>query len=136
MHYSPYKSLMIGIGLLAPVSFLYAGSELTLGDLAVNFTTQLPPFQYLITGFSYILGIAFVMSGALKIKQHKENPTQSPLSAAAVFIAAGALLVYLPTTVQYLAVSFFGSYSEETGMALYSSATLMDGTSITQQPPS
>jgi hypothetical protein len=130
------KMLLSGLASLwASQSF---ASSQTIGDLAVNLTNQMPPYTTMISGFAYIMGTAFVISGALKIKQHRESPQSAPAMGGPLFVAMGVLLVYLPSTVSYLFVSVFGSAESVTGMTLYYSATLMDGTATSNAavPPS
>jgi len=110
-------------------TFVCASTALTIGDLAVNLTKQLPPYTTLLTGFAYIIGTVFVISGVLKIKQNKEMPNNVPFMAGPIFIAMGVLLIYLPSTTSYLYYSFFNSPDSITGMSLYYESTLMDGTS-------
>ncbi len=110
-------------------SAAYASSSLTVGDLAVNLTKQLPPYTTLLTGFAYIMGTVFIISGVLKIKQNKEMPNSVPFMAGPIFIIMGVFLIYLPSTTSYLYYSFFDSADSLTGMSLYYENTLMDGTS-------
>ncbi len=111
------------------LAFATTSTSQSIGDLAVNLTNQMPPYTTMISGFAYIMGTAFVISGALKIKHHREAPQSAPAMAGPLFVAMGVLLVYFPSTVSYLYVSVFGDAESETGMTLYYSATLMDGTS-------
>jgi hypothetical protein len=106
----------------------FASSAQTIGSLAVNLTNQLPPYTSMISGFAYVMGTAFGISGIFKIKQHKESPQGSSSMGGPIFIMIGVFLLYLPTTVNYLYGTVFGSAESETGMTLYYSATLMDGT--------
>ncbi len=128
------KKLLFAIGLLC-ISPSFASSQ-TIGTFAVNLTNQMPPFSTMISGFSYVMGVVFVISGALKIKHHKESPQGSPAMGGPLFIAMGILLVYLPSTVSYFYASVFGNAESLTGMTLYYSATLMDGTATGNAPVS
>lgn len=111
---------------VAPVS---ATSGVTIGDLAVNLTNQMPPYSSMITGFTSIMGSVFFISGILKMKQHRESPQSTTFMGGPIFMVMGIFLVYFPTTVQYLYYSAFGDTESITGMTLYYQAQLMDGTS-------
>lgn len=50
----------------------------------------------LISVGAYIFGILFAVLGVLKIKEHVENPQQTPLKDGAVKLAAGGALFSLP----------------------------------------
>ena len=54
----------------------------------------LPSLAQLITAGSYVAGIGLGIISILKFKQHKDNPQQSVLPAAFLFIAAA--LIFLP----------------------------------------
>jgi hypothetical protein len=102
-------------------------STYTIGDLALNTAANLPPYVSMITAFCYIMGLAFMISGMMKLKRHAELPQQVPLLAPVIFIAMGVLLVYFPTTITMLRDTFFPANSTETGMSLYQQGTTMDG---------
>ncbi len=127
-----YHKLVLS-SLLFCSSIVLASSQ-TIGDLSVNLTKQMPPYTTMITGAAYIMGVAFVISGALKIKQHRESPQGSPAMGGPLFVAMGVLLVYFPTTASYLYASAFGDTESETGMTLYYTSTLMDGTATGNDP--
>jgi|GEM_PF-332819 len=50
----------------------------------------------LISVGAYIFGILFAVLGILKIKEHVENPQQTPLKDGAMKLAAGGALFSLP----------------------------------------
>jgi hypothetical protein len=50
----------------------------------------------IIAGLFYIGGAAMIGAGALKLKAHSENPTQTPLGHGLGRIGAGAALIALP----------------------------------------
>jgi len=111
-------------------SFLVAASNSTLGDLANNLTKQSPPWETLITASAYLIGLSFIISGTIKLKHHREMPQQVPLLAPIVLMSVGGFLVYFPSTINVLAQTFFGNANVFTGVFLYNSATLIDGTTL------
>ena len=48
------------------------------------------------------------MVGILKLKAHKDNPTQIPISTGIALIFVGAALVFLPTLLGVGATTIFG----------------------------
>jgi type IV secretory pathway VirB2 component (pilin) len=50
----------------------------------------------LISVAAYIFGILFAVLGVLKIKEHVENPQQTPLKDGAIKLCAGGALFALP----------------------------------------
>jgi len=127
--------ILFGLMLALIGSSSFAASSL--GDLAVNLTIQLPPYIKMISSFSYLMGVMFVISGVLKVKQHKEAPQSHSAMAGPLFVMMGVFLIYLPTTVHYLYASIFGDDPGETGMDLYAGTRLIEGawpTPITSVP--
>ena len=50
----------------------------------------------LITGLSYMFGLILGVLGVLKIKDHVENPGNTPLKEGAIRLGAGGFLLALP----------------------------------------
>lgn len=65
-------------------------------DIAENIIDSIASLPGLLTGLSYMLGILLGVLGILKIKDHVENPTQTPLQHGAIRLAAGGGLFALP----------------------------------------
>ena len=66
------------------------------GDIARNITESVEELPGMISGFSYLIGMLLGVLGILKVKDHVENPTQTPLKDGAVRMAAGGALFALP----------------------------------------
>jgi len=73
-----------------------AQAATTFGKIAENITLSTASIPGLITGLSYLFGILLGVLGVLKIKDHVENPTQTPLKDGAIRLAAGGALFALP----------------------------------------
>lgn len=73
-----------------------AGIGNNFGDIAENITDSIAELPGLLTGISYLLGLLLGVVGILKMKDHVENPTQTPLKEGAVRLAAGGALFALP----------------------------------------
>jgi hypothetical protein len=66
------------------------------GSIAENINTSIASLPGLLTGLSYLFGILLGVLGIMKIKDHVENPTQTPLKDGAIRLAAGGALFALP----------------------------------------
>ncbi len=51
----------------------------------------------LITGGAYIGGAAFAVNGAMKLRDHSENPSQTPLKKPFILFTVATLLAALPS---------------------------------------
>lgn len=65
-------------------------------NIAKNITTSIEDLPGLLTGVSYMMGILLGVLGILKIKDHVENPGNTPLQHGAIRLAAGGGLFALP----------------------------------------
>lgn len=64
--------------------------------LAGSITTSLQNIPGLLTAVAYLFGILIGVLGILKIKDHVENPSNTPLKDGAIRLAAGGALFALP----------------------------------------
>lgn len=65
-------------------------------SIAQNITTSIASIPGLLTALCYLFGLLLGVLGVLKIKDHVENPTQTPLKDGAIRLAAGGILFALP----------------------------------------
>ena len=63
---------------------------------ASNFTTSIQDFPKVISPVSYLAGMLFIVLGVLKIKDHVENPTQTPIREGAIRLGAGGACLVIP----------------------------------------
>ena len=66
------------------------------GNIAQNVTSSIQDVPGMLTGVSYMLGTLLGVLGILKIKDHVENPSQTPLQHGAIRLTAGGGLFALP----------------------------------------
>jgi len=64
--------------------------------IAKSITTSIQDLPGLLTALAYMFGILLGVLGVMKIKDHVENPTQTPLKDGAIRLAAGGALFALP----------------------------------------
>lgn len=65
-------------------------------SIASNVIASIASLPGLLTGIAYMFGILLGVLGILKIKDHVENPGQTPLKDGAIRLAAGGGLFALP----------------------------------------
>lgn len=117
----PMVSLLAYFGALFALFILsgvvFAGSTgggdgKTLGDVAGNVRDTMNSVAQLITAVSYVAGVGFALMGMLKLKAHKDQPTQVPLSQPMVLLAIAAGLVFLPSLIKSAGATVWGSGAE------------------------
>ena len=68
----------------------------TFSDVATNIVTGSNSLPSLISTVSYIGGIGLGVAGVFKLKQHVDNPGQTPMKDGLVRLGAGGGLLALP----------------------------------------
>ncbi len=68
----------------------------TFGNIAENITNSIEALPGLVSGVAYMFGLLLGVLGILKVKDHVENPGQTPLKDGAIRMAAGGALFGLP----------------------------------------
>ena len=83
----------------SPLAF--AGPNMKTGFNAVGkqITEGVAGVPALISAMSYLVGTLLAALGAMKIKDHVENPTQTPLKDGAIRLLIGGFLFALPTVI-------------------------------------
>lgn len=64
--------------------------------ISENIAGSIGSIPGLISAVAYLFGVLIGVLGILKIKDHVENPTQTPLKDGAIRLAAGGALFALP----------------------------------------
>ena len=88
---------------------VFAQAVPTLGTLADNITQSFEAITRLITAMAYVSGAGLFLISIFQFRQHKENPTQIPLSKPMMFLALGAALLFFPTIIQITEHTVFGN---------------------------
>ena len=65
-------------------------------SIATNIQISVSSLPGLLTALAYLFGILIGVLGILKIKDHVENPSNTPLKDGAIRLAAGGALFALP----------------------------------------
>lgn len=86
------------------------------GNIAENITTSMSNLPGLLTALSYMFGIMLGVLGVMKIKDHVENPSNTPLKDGAIRLAAGGALFALPIVYEAM-TNTVGQTGVQTGAA-------------------
>ncbi|MGH1403877.1 MAG: hypothetical protein ACRBDL_06505 [Alphaproteobacteria bacterium] len=73
-----------------------AGTGQNFGSIAFNITQSVATLPALVSALAYLFGVLLSVLGIMKIKDHVENPTQTPLKDGAIRLAAGGALFAIP----------------------------------------
>ena len=84
------------VGLIASSNSAFAAGGNTFSDISDNIGGSVASLPGLISGMAYLFGTLIGVLGIMKIKDHVENPTQTPLKDGAIRLAAGGGLFALP----------------------------------------
>ena len=82
-------------GMLTASTDAHAAGK-SFSDIATNIATSIQSLPGLISGLAFLFGSLIGVLGIMKIKDHVENPTQTPLKDGAIRLAAGGGLFALP----------------------------------------
>ncbi len=66
------------------------------GSIAANINTSMSSLPALISAVAYLFGVLLAVLGILKIKDHVENPSQTPLKDGVIRLVIGGFLFALP----------------------------------------
>jgi len=95
--YTRNYSLQCGAAIMAGLMLSTSSAEANnFSNIAENITASISGIPGLLSGVAYMFGILLGVLGILKIKDHVENPAQTPLKDGAIRLAAGGGLFALP----------------------------------------
>lgn len=85
-------------------------------DILKNIANSLEPIQHLITGAAYVMGCAFLFKAIYSLKVYGEARTMTSSNASVkeplTYIFVGAMFIYLPTAVDLMLQTTFGSNAQ------------------------
>lgn len=85
------------------------------GKMASSITGTFQSIGLMITGGSYVGGLAFSIGAIMKFKQHKDNPTQVTIGTPISLVFIAAALLFLPTILSVTGQSMFGAKGSTAG---------------------
>lgn len=71
-------------------------SNRNFSDISENIIDSIHALPGLLSGLSYLVGTLMGVLGILKVRDHVENPSQTPLKEGAIRITSGGALFALP----------------------------------------
>lgn len=92
-------------------------------NIAENVSNSIAALPGLVSGVAYLIGVLLGVLGILKIKDHVENPTQTPLKDGSVRIVSGGALFGLPIVYES-ALNTIGTTSAQVNPAELSAVSL------------
>jgi hypothetical protein len=96
-------------------SFAADLASINVATMITNFAASVPNLMRLTTAVAYVMGMYFVVHGVMLLKKYGEQRTQlsseQSLKGPSIFIAVGAALLYLPTSVQQGFTTFWANPS-------------------------
>lgn len=97
---------VLSAGCLVAASSANAASAPDVATMLINFSEAVPNLMRLVTALAYVMGFFFIMKGIMSLKQFGEQRSTSSsshehsLAKPLMIITVGALLLYLPASVQ------------------------------------
>jgi len=101
------KFLLLVSGLLC--TSMAAWSLQNIGTISSIIYSNFNNVTKLLTSAGYVGGVMLMVIAIFQFKQHKENPTQVPLSKPMMLLAMGTALIFIPTITEIASATFFGS---------------------------
>lgn len=123
MKHLQYRILSAQAGVIAGLlTGAQAARANDFSDIAENITVSIERLPGLLSGLAYMFGMLLGVLGVMKIKDHVENPSNTPLKDGAVRMAAGGALFALPIVYESMS-NTIGATSIGTGPATLSRVT-------------
>ncbi|MGM0422106.1 MAG: hypothetical protein ACQEQL_03300 [Pseudomonadota bacterium] len=103
------KNLPARLSAIATVGFMMgvadAQAQIGFQDATDNIVTSSSDLPNLISTVAYIGGAGLGVAGVLKMKQHVDNPSQTPLKDGLVRLGAGGGLLALPFVLESMSTT-------------------------------
>lgn len=99
--------VIVGVGLVSGVCF--ADGDLTIAAIASNMQSTVSSVANIISNVALVVGLSLVCASFFKLKQHKDQPTQVPISNGVTLLVIGAALTVFPLLLPTANQAAFGS---------------------------
>jgi intracellular multiplication protein IcmD len=113
--------MLMSSHIVASTSNFIGGDDASSGGIKSLFQNVYSNFDQVATlmgGSAYLAGLVFTVAAMMKIKQHRDNPTQVPVATGLVYLVAGVGLIFLPTTLREGATTIFtDAQNDNTGVS-------------------
>ena len=111
---NPWTKKIFGLFILFWSGLIFAQAA-DIGSVAAKITGNIKNVTLLITAAAYVTGATMFFVAIFQFRQHKENPTQTPLSKPMMFLAIAAALLFFPTLVKVTEGTIFGQGATTAG---------------------
>lgn len=111
--------MMLGAGIFAVTLFTAGNADATtFNSISASIIGSTSGLPFLLSSLSYMFGVLLAVLGIMKIKDHVENPGQTPLKDGAIRLLAGGGLFAVPVVSQAMlqTVGSGGGISQATGL--------------------
>ena len=98
--------IIVGVGLVSSACF---ADDLTIAGIASNMQGTVSSVANIITNVALVVGLSLVCASFFKLKQHKDQPTQVPISNGVTLLVIGAALTVFPLLLPTANQAAFGS---------------------------
>ena len=105
----PIKKTLMWLSFLGTVFAANVYATATIGTLAANVTKSIGALTQLVTAGAYVGGTSMFLIAIFQFRQHKENPSQVPLSKPMMFLAIAGALLFLPSLIKVTGQTIFGT---------------------------
>jgi len=104
-------AVMAIFGLCATASAASVSSGIALSSIASHVQDTVKYFSSILSDIALVAGIGFVLAALFKFHQHKQNPTQVPISQGVTLLIVGSALLIFPYILTTAKSAVFGSAS-------------------------
>jgi hypothetical protein len=122
MKTSRFGAIMLGTAAAVSSGEAHAAAGNNFSAISTNIAASIADLPGLMSALAYLMGVVLGILGVLKIKDHVENPTQTPLKDGAVRLAVGGALFALPILFESM-TNTVGTTTVDTGAATLKKAT-------------
>lgn len=74
----------------------------TVADVANNLGNMNTIFNEVFTNVFYVIGIAFVTASLIRYREHRINPSQTPISRVLFLLLCGLAMGFCPWIIQFI----------------------------------
>jgi intracellular multiplication protein IcmD len=104
-------ALLLGLCTLGISSLSFADDAITIAGIATNMQSTVASAVDIAIMIAIAVGITLVVVGIVKLKAHKDQPTQIPLSTGLMYICVGAALTMVPALIPTFNQALVGTSS-------------------------
>ena len=109
LYYRSAAAMTMGLMMSSTESFAGAFTGNTFSTASSNLVSSMGSIPGLVSSSSYLIGLMLAALGVMKVKDHVENPTSTPLKEGAIRLAAGGAMLALP----FITDTMLGSVAQD-----------------------